>query len=87
MKRRMPNASLWCRTFGSHFVLLEYPDELSTKLEKFLMTPVDGEDDIFLLAFEEIAREEARVAVSVKAQDSKRGGKGRSKSRDRKAKK
>ena len=77
----MPNAILWCRTFGSHFALLEYPDELALQLEKFFMPKDDENDDTFSLAFAKVAKEEAKLALKATK------GRGRSKSSERKVKK
>jgi hypothetical protein len=36
MERKMPNAEHVCFRGGTHFVLVEYPDEVVSRIEKFL---------------------------------------------------
>lgn len=38
MASRMPNCELLVKTWGTHFVLLEYPEEVGTRIEEFLRT-------------------------------------------------
>jgi pimeloyl-ACP methyl ester carboxylesterase len=43
MARRMPNAHHECYLFGTHFVLLEYPEQVAQRIAEFMAS--NGSDE------------------------------------------